>query len=525
MIKIENLSVAFDELLAVNKLNLDIQDGEILGIVGESGSGKSVTALSVMGLLSSEAEIKGGSIRMGEEWLLEEGVPQNKEKLRKFQGSRMSMVFQEPMTSLNPTKKVGGQVDEVLVLHTRMESAERYKKVLEAFKSVGLKNVEKVYDSYPHQLSGGMRQRVMIAMAIILKPQLLIADEPTTALDVRVQSQIIEVLHQINKEQKTTMLFITHDLNLARRLCDRIAVMKDGLLVEIGPTEEVFGSPKEEYTKKLIEAVPSRVKEKKDAPVNTEEPSVNILEVRDLNVYYQEGSNSLFGQKKKRRVVENVSFHVEKGETLGLVGESGCGKTSICKAILGMNKLMEGDVKHFSVRPQMIFQDPYSSLNPAKTIGWLLQEPLRAAGKLDPAFQMTDADRKAAAYDMLHKIGMPDKYFHRWPSQLSGGQRQRISIGQALITRPGLVIADEPVSALDVTIQAQIMELMQKLQEELKLSYLFISHDINVIYKMSDRIMVMKDGKIVEIGDKEELFSNPKEEYTKLLFTDTLTKS
>lgn len=521
MIKIENLSVAFEETLAVNQLNLEIYDGEILGIVGESGSGKSVTALSIMGLLSSEATIKGGSIRMGQDWLIKDGQTQDKDHLRKAQGNRMSMVFQEPMTSLNPTQKVGRQVDEVLVLHTQMETQERYEKVLEAFKSVGLKDVEKVYDSYPHQLSGGMRQRVMIAMAIILKPELLIADEPTTALDVRVQSQIIQVLRKINKEQKTSMLFITHDLNLARRICNRIAVMKDGKLVEIGPTEEVFGNPKEAYTRKLIEAVPSRVKEKEDAPESTEETSVNILEVRDLNVYYHEGSNSLFGQKKKRCVVENATFHLEKGETLGLVGESGCGKTSLCKAILGMNKLVEGEVKHYSVRPQMVFQDPYSSLNPAKTIGWLLQEPLRAAGKLDPAKKMTDADMKAAAYDMLQKIGMPEKYFYRWPSQLSGGQRQRISIGQALITRPGLVIADEPVSALDVTIQAQIMELMQKLQEELQLSYLFISHDINVIYKMSDRIMVMKDGKIVEVGDKEVLFTNPKEEYTKLLFAES----
>jgi len=521
MIKIENLSVAFDETLAVNQLNLEIYDGEILGIVGESGSGKSVTALSIMGLLSSEATIKGGSIRMGEDWLIKDGLAQDKDHLRKAQGNRMSMVFQEPMTSLNPTQKVGGQVDEVLVLHTHMEAQERYDKVMEAFKSVGLKDVEKVYDSYPHQLSGGMRQRVMIAMAIILKPELLIADEPTTALDVRVQNQIIQVLRNINKEQKTSMLFITHDFNLARRICNRIAVMKDGKLVEIGPTEEVFGNPKEAYTRKLIEAVPSRVKEKEDAPETEEEASVNILEVRDLNVYYHEGSNSLFGQKKKRCVVENATFYLEKGETLGLVGESGCGKTSLCKAILGMNKLVEGDVKHYSVRPQMVFQDPYSSLNPAKTIGWLLQEPLRAAGKLDPTQKMTDADMKAAAYDMLQKIGMPEKYFHRWPSQLSGGQRQRISIGQALITRPGLVIADEPVSALDVTIQAQIMELMQKLQEELQLSYLFISHDINVIYKMSDRIMVMKDGKIVEIGDKEVLFTNPKEEYTKLLFAES----
>uniref|UniRef100_UPI0040579A64 dipeptide ABC transporter ATP-binding protein n=1 Tax=Acetatifactor sp. TaxID=1872090 RepID=UPI0040579A64 len=521
MIRIEKLSIAFGETEAVKQLNLEIADGEILGIVGESGSGKSVTALSIMGLLSREATVSSGKIYIGEDLLLEAGVPQDKARLRSYQGSRMSMVFQEPMTSLNPTQKVGRQVDEVLELHTELEPTERREKVLKAFKSVGLRHVEKVYDSYPHQLSGGMRQRVMIAMAIILHPELLIADEPTTALDVRVQNQIIEVLREINEKQKTSMLFITHDLNLARRLCNRIAVMKDGNLVEIGPTEEIFERPKESYTQKLINAVPSRVKGKEVELQEDDSTCERILEVVNLNVYYQEGSNSLFGQKKKRCVVENATFTLEKGETLGLVGESGCGKTSLCKAILGMNKLVDGQVIHRSERPQMVFQDPYSSLNPSKTIGWLLQEPLRAAGKLDPKLQMTKADMEAAAYDMLQKIGIAEKYFNRKPSQLSGGQRQRISIGQALITRPGLVIADEPVSALDVTIQAQIMELMQRLQEELQLSYLFISHDINVIYKMSDRIMVMKEGKIVEIGEKEDLFYHPKEEYTKLLLKES----
>ncbi|MBR6627522.1 MAG: ABC transporter ATP-binding protein, partial [Lachnospiraceae bacterium] len=366
MIRIENLSVVFGETEAVKNLYLNIMDGEILGIVGESGSGKSVTALSVMGLLSAEAQVTGGTIRMGNEVLLQAGQEQDKERMRNFRGSRMSMVFQEPMTSLNPTRRVGAQVDEVLVLHTQMESSARYEKVLEAFRSVGLKDVEKVYDSYPHQLSGGMRQRVMIAMAIILKPELLIADEPTTALDVRVQNQIIEVLRDINEKQKTSMLFITHDLNLARRICDRIAVMKDGKLVELRATEDIFLRPREEYTRKLIEAVPSRVKKKAgENAVNDTVTGDNILEVRDLNVYYQEGSNSLFGQKKQRCVVEQATFSLAKGETLGLVGESGCGKTSLCKAILGMNKLVEGDVKHFSIRPQMIFQDPYSSLNPA----------------------------------------------------------------------------------------------------------------------------------------------------------------
>lgn len=532
MIKIENLSVAFDGTEVVKKLSLTIADGEIVGVVGESGSGKSVTALTMMGLVSEEATITSGKIWYDDTLLLEAGKPRDKALYRSFQGSKMSMIFQEPMTSLNPTKRVGNQVEEMLKLHTTDLTAKQMKeKVLEAFLSVGLKDAERVYECYPHQLSGGMRQRVMIAMAIILHPGLVVADEPTTALDVSVQSQIIRLLRKINKEQKNSMLFITHDLNLAKRLCNRVVVMKDGNVVESGTVNEIFDHPKEEYTRKLIEAVPSREKKMQRFSMNVGDiqnangqnmplQRPDILEVKDLNVSYMDGSNSLFSSKKKKQVVTGATFTMKQGEILGLVGESGCGKTTLSKAILGMNKDVEGSIIHHSNQPQMIFQDPYSSLNPAKTIGWLLQEPLRAAGLRDKQFEMTKADREAAAFDMLHKVGLSDKYFYRKSSQLSGGQRQRISIAQALITRPGLVIADEPVSALDVTIQAQIMELMRKLQEEMKLSFLFISHDINVIYQMSDRIMVMKEGRIVEIGETQEIFDNPKEEYTKQLLAE-----
>lgn len=532
MIKIENLSVAFDGTEVVKKLSLTIADGEIVGVVGESGSGKSVTALTMMGLVSEEATITSGKIWYDDTLLLEAGKPRDKALYRSFQGSKMSMIFQEPMTSLNPTKRVGNQVEEMLKLHTTDLTAKQMKeKVLEAFLSVGLKDAERVYECYPHQLSGGMRQRVMIAMAIILHPGLVVADEPTTALDVSVQSQIIRLLRKINKEQKNSMLFITHDLNLAKRLCNRVVVMKDGNVVESGTVNEIFDHPKEEYTRKLIEAVPSREKKMQRFSLNVGDiqnangqnmplQRPDILEVKDLNVSYMDGSNSLFSSKKKKQVVTGATFTMKQGEILGLVGESGCGKTTLSKAILGMNKDVEGSIIHHSNQPQMIFQDPYSSLNPAKTIGWLLQEPLRAAGLRDKQFEMTKQDREAAAFDMLHKVGLSDKYFYRKSSQLSGGQRQRISIAQALITRPGLVIADEPVSALDVTIQAQIMELMRKLQEEMKLSFLFISHDINVIYQMSDRIMVMKEGRIVEIGETQEIFDNPKEAYTKQLLAE-----
>lgn len=558
MIKIENLSVAFDGAEVVKNVNLELADGEIVGVVGESGSGKSVTALTLMGLVAETARITSGRILFDNVVLREAGKPLDRALYRKYQGAEMSMVFQEPMTSLNPTQRVGRQAEEMLRLHTDFPKEQIRERVLETFEAVGLKDAETVYSCYPHQLSGGMRQRVMIAMAIILHPDLVVADEPTTALDVTVQNQIIDLLREINTKEQNAMLFITHDLNLARRICHRIAVMKDGRVVELGKTEDIFEHPRQEYTKKLIEAAPSRLKRRVSAmsrlSADTAESQATemtetvkekvagragreavlsaaaggeaeaqdafsspVLQVRDLSVFYRDGSNSLFAGKKRRCAVEGASFDIFRGESLGLVGESGCGKTSLSKAILGMNIELTGQVIHNSVRPQMIFQDPYSSLNPSKTIGWLLQEPLRAAGALDKALVMTKADMEAAAYDMLHRVGMEDKYFHRKPSQLSGGQRQRISIGQALITGPGLIVADEPVSALDATIQAQIMELMQKLQQEMRLSYLFISHDINVVYRMCDRIMVMKEGKIIEIGETEELFHHPEQEYTRQL--------
>ncbi len=523
MITIDNLSVAFDGVEVVKHVSLRLEDGEILGVVGESGSGKSVTALTLMGLAPDTAQITTGRILYDNVVLQEAGKPCDKSLYQKYQGARMSMVFQEPMTSLNPTKRVGGQVEEVLKLHTNLTKEESRAKVLETFEAVGLRQGEKVYGSYPHQLSGGMRQRVMIAMAVILHPGLIVADEPTTALDVTIQNQIIALLREINQNQKNAMLFITHDLNLARRLCHKIAVMKDGQVVEYGTGEEIFGNPRQEYTRNLIEAVPSRMRKYQRVFDGSEGRGEKgpVLQVRNLSVFYREGNNSLFSRNRKQRVVSEAEFEIAPGESLGLVGESGCGKTSLSKAILGMNRDIEGEIIHQSLRPQMVFQDPYSSLNPSKTIGWLLQEPLRAAGAADKSRAMTKGDMEAAAHDMLRRVGMGEKYFHRKPSQLSGGQRQRVSIAQALITNPGFIIADEPVSALDVTIQAQIMELLQRLRQEMRLSYLFISHDINVVYQMCDRIMIMKDGRIIEIGETEEIFRSPREEYTKLLLCNS----
>lgn len=518
LIRLENLSVNFGVTEAVRNVSLEIARGEILGVVGESGSGKSVTALTLMGLAAESAAIGSGRVLFDGVALAEAGKPRDKALYRKYQGNRMSMIFQEPMTSLNPTQKVGIQVEEMLKLHTTLGGAERRERVMASFASVGLNEPQLLYDKYPHQLSGGMRQRVMIAMAVILHPDLIVADEPTTALDVTIQNQIISLLKEINEKEKNAMLFITHDLNLARRLCHRVAVMKDGRVVECGPTEEIFENPREAYTRRLIEAVPSRMKprgsDKTGKPASDRQP---VVEVHDLNVYYRESTGRLFGRRKRQCVVRDADFVLYPGEVLGLVGESGCGKSSLSKAVLGMNKDIEGSIRHFSRMPQMVFQDPYSSLNPSKTVGWLLKEPLRAAGARDASLRMSESDMEAEAVDMLRRIGLDEQYMRRIPSQLSGGQRQRISIGQALITRPKFVIADEPVSALDVTLQAQIMELMGKLREEFQVAYLFISHDINIVYHMSDRIMVMKDGRIIEQGRTEEVFAHPREEYTKLL--------
>lgn len=533
MIQIEDLSVAFGGTEVVKHVSLELPDGEILGIVGESGSGKSVTALTLMGLLSPKAEVTTGRILFDDIVLREAGKPCDKALYRRYQGAEMSMVFQEPQTSLNPTQRVGRQVEEVLRLHTALNKEEIRAKVMEAFEAVGLHDSWRVYQSYPHQLSGGMRQRVMIAMAVILHPRLIVADEPTTALDVTIQNQIVDLLREINGKQNNAMLFITHDLHLARRLCHRVAVMKEGCVMETGTAEEIFGHPVQEYTKRLIEAVPSRERGKKKAVRGREDKGdgpreIPVLKVHNLSVYYQDGRDNeptdpkrplwkRFSRKKGQRVIWDADFEIYPGESLGLVGESGCGKTSLSKAILGVNRCIEGEIIHNSLRPQMVFQDPYSSLNPSKTIGWLLQEPLRAAGALDKSLAMPKSEREAAAHDMLQRVGMDGKYFDRYPSELSGGQRQRVSIAQALITNPGFVIADEPVSALDVTIQAQIMELFLRLQQDMHLACLFISHDINVVYQMCDRIMVMKDGRILEIGDTEEVFRRPKADYTKLL--------
>lgn len=477
MLEVRNLTVTFPEGTVVDNLSFSVKKGEILAMIGESGSGKSMTSLSVAGLLPREAQASGEIFFEGQELL---AMPLKKR--RQMQGTDISMVFQEPMTSLNPVMKIGKQVEEILLLHTRLNRAERKQKVLEALGAAGFAEPEKVYSRYPHQLSGGMRQRVMIAMATVLQPKLLIADEPTTALDVTIQEQILTLLKQKNQENEMGILFISHNLEVVRNFCDRILVMYRGRLVECGTAEEIFYHPKEEYTRKLLASIPSGVQSRLAEP-GRRNP---VLEVKNLNVYYAEPH----GQKKQ--VIFDVSFSVGEKETVGLIGESGGGKSSLCKAILGLHSDFDGEIIHYTKQPQMVFQDPYGSLNPAKYIGWILEEPLRIQGKL------SKMERKQKVLYMLDRVGLDASYVKRRPRELSGGQRQRVAIALALILESKFIIADEPVSALDVTIQAQILTLLKELKEEFGLSYLFISHDMAVIREMCDCVLRLKDGRIEE---------------------------
>lgn len=491
MLDIRNLSVSFPENYvrqtdmtdyAVEKISFSMEKGEILAVIGESGSGKSMTALSIAGLLPSDASFSGeiwfDSKESGKKNLLTLSA----EERRMIQGREISMIFQEPMTSLNPVMKIGKQVEEVLVLHTAFDREEREKRVREALEAAGLEDVEALCGKYPHQLSGGMRQRVMIAMAMVLKPQLMIADEPTTALDRRIQGQILELLKKISREQEMGILFISHNLEVVKEFADRILVMHDGKIVESGTTEQIFLSPGEDYTRKLLASIPKGEYTPGEKTVERKP----VLEVEHLDVFYTEK------KEQKKQVIFDASFTIYERETVGLIGESGGGKTSLSRAILGLNRHINGKIKHYTDYPQMIFQDPYGSLNPARTIGWILEEPLRIQRKGDRR------TRKEKVGRMLERVGLDAGFADRRPRELSGGQRQRVSIALALIQESHFIIADEPVSALDVTIQAQILRLLKELKEEFGLSYLFISHDMAVIKEMCDRVLRIEDGRIYE---------------------------
>ena len=543
----EHMTVAFHEDGAwdevVRDANFSIHKGEILGVVGESGSGKSMTALAIMGLLKEHGRITEGQIFFDGREL----TALSPEEYRVLRGCEMSMVFQEPMTSLNPVFTVGKQMEEMLKLHPEFlsvtdagqgceidknaqtlkskgkEQKTVYKQtVLQALRDAGLKEPKQLYGKYPHELSGGMRQRVMIAMAMILRPKLLIADEPTTALDVTIQAKILKLLKEINQKYGISILFISHDLNIIRKMCDRVIVMCKGEMVEQGSVEQIFEAPQQDYTKKLLHAALGELggaegkMQRQDESENAVKAG-HIIELDAVNVFYKEKKAGLFSTAGRKHAVKDVTLHVREGEILGIVGESGSGKSSLAKAIVGLQAQVEGEIRLGTGTPQMVFQDPYGSLNPSKRIGWLLQEPLRLVCP-----EMTEEEREKRVDEILTKVDLPLRYKKRFPSELSGGQRQRVAIALALVLNRKLIVLDEPVSALDVTVQEQILELLLRLRREEGLSYIFISHDMQVIRRVCDYVCVMYQGEIVENAKTEQIFEAPQHVYTKKLIDAAL---
>lgn len=523
LLRIKNLKIAFPKQdgyrTVVDDVSFSVKQGEMVGIVGESGSGKSMTSLSIMRLLAKEASVQGGNIFFqGKDMLT-----MSQTELEQVRGNDVSMVFQEPMTSLNPVLTIEKQLEEVFVLHGESSKKQDTKKeILDMLEQVGLSQGEELLKRYPHELSGGMRQRVMIAMAMLLKPKLLIADEPTTALDVTIQAQILNLIEKLNKEYGTSILLISHDLGVIKKYCSRAIVMCDGKIVEEDTVHNLFYHPKQEYTKKLLEAVPSRkVKNQfssQKEKVTKQSITPSILQVENLSVSYA-NKKGLFGKKQTKEIVKDASLHVMEGEIVGIVGESGSGKTTLSKAIVGLADKSKGEIKMKEKRPVMVFQDPYSSLNPSRKVGWIIEEPLRIQGGIPKK------ERTKRVEEMLLQVGLPIEYRERYIWQLSGGQRQRVSIATALITNAKFIVLDEPVSALDVTIQAQILKLLIELREKYDLSYLFISHDLNVVYQLCDRVYIMNQGQLIENGTTEEIFRSPKTEYTKKLLNSVLSIS
>ena len=543
VLQVEHLRVEFvhdgEVNVAVKDVSFEVCRGRTLGIVGESGSGKSVSSLAVMGLLPKPPACRvTGSIR-----LFADGQQEAVEHIEL--GRHVSMIFQEPMTSLNPVHKCGEQVMEMLLAHEKVDKAEARRRVIELFEEVMLPRPEKIFDSYPHEISGGQKQRVMIAMALVCHPDLLIADEPTTALDVTVQKTILELLRTLQNKYQIGIIFITHDLGVIAQIADDVAVMYKGEIVEQGTAEQVLYHPQHPYTRGLLACRPpldsrphrlptvqdfldGKVPQEVQTPAAKREISATpLLRVRDLEVTYALKKN-LFGKvMQELKAVDGLSFDVLRGETVGLVGESGCGKSTLGRAILQLIERSAGTVEYdgvsldklsFSERKalrrkmQIVFQDPYSSLNPRITVGEAILEPLRSHHLLD-----NDSQRRERVRELMHQVGLSEEWFNRYPHEFSGGQRQRVCIARALVLQPELVICDESVSALDVSVQAQVLNLLNDLKEHYGYTYIFITHDLSVVKFFSDRIMVMEKGRIVEEGPSDQLFAIPQHPYTQRL--------
>lgn len=526
ILEIQDLRVSFitgeSEFEAVKGVNFYVNKGETVGIVGESGSGKSVTARSIMRLLPSPPSfLKSGTILFQGDNL----VTQTEKQMEAIRGKDISMIFQDPMTSTNPTIRVGEQIAEGLMKHQKMTKKQAYEKTIELLKSVGIKNSEERYHQYPHEFSGGMRQRVMITMALACNPALLIADEPTTALDVTIQAQILSIMKQMQERLGTSIILITHDLGVVAGMCDRVIVMKEGEIVEEGTTEEIFANPQHPYTKRLLNALP-KLHEKKEAkqPPHLAQDidlTVPLVEVRNLSKHFDLKKGELL------KAVDDLSFRIFPGETLGLVGESGSGKSTTGRTILQLHEPTDGEVLYKGVpvtrlsknelksmrrHMQIIFQDPYSSLNPRKKVLDIIGEALDVH-KLTTSTEQ----RRARVEELLELVGLKKEHALRYPHEFSGGQRQRIGIARALAVEPNFIVCDEPLSALDVSIQKQVVDLLKDLQQRLGLTYLFIAHDLSMVKHISDRVAVMYGGKIVELAESEELYANPQHPYTKML--------
>jgi peptide/nickel transport system ATP-binding protein len=550
LLSLKKLTIAFKKekeyIPVVHGLNYDLYENEIVGIVGESGSGKSVSSLAVMGLLPLKvSKITSGSLFFNGNEITT--LPDK--EFQKIRGNEIAMIFQEPMSSLNPSLKCGFQVAEILETHTSLSKKEIKTEVISLFAKVKLPNPEELFNKYPHQISGGQKQRVMIAMAIACKPKLLIADEPTTALDVTVQKEIIQLLKELQQETKMSILFISHDLSLVSEIANRVLVMYKGEIVEQGNAKAIFENPQHNYTKALIASRPSlefRLKRlptiqdflsetSKSEIVSAEERKENqekiyakppLLEVKNVEKEYV-STVGLFEKKLSFKAVNDVSFKIYEGETVGLVGESGCGKSTLGNAILQLDKATAGqifykgiditklnkdEIRKLRKEIQMIFQDPYSSLNPRIPIVKAIMEPMKVHG-----LYKNDAERKAKAIEILERVGLGEDFFNRYPHEFSGGQRQRIGIARTIALQPKLIVCDESVSALDISVQAQVLNLLNELKENFGFTYIFISHDLAVVKYMSDQVLVMNKGKIEEIADADELYANPKSAYTKKL--------
>lgn len=549
LLKTKNLSLSFqtenENNSVLEDISFSLEKNEVLGIVGESGSGKSVTALAILGLLDKKAKIGSGEILFEGENLL--SLPEK--KLQQIRGSEISMIFQEPMSSLNPSMKCGKQVSEILLRHKKITPAEAKKETLSLFEKVKLPRPKNIYASYPHQISGGQKQRVMIAMAIACKPKILIADEPTTALDVTVQKEILSLLKSLQEETGMSIIFISHDLAVVSEISDRVVVMYRGKIVEQNGVKEIFHHPKENYTKALLASKPpvsgrpkklATVKDFMGKPPEIEMEKIAERQARHKKIYENPpllevinldkefvSNPGWFEKKLKIKAVNQVSLKIYEGETLGLVGESGCGKSTLGNVLLRLLPATSGKVlykgeeitklsgeKLRGLRKdiQIIFQDPFSSLNPRIPVGKAIMEPMRVHG-----LHKNQAERKEKTMDLLKRVGLSEEHFYRYPHEFSGGQRQRIGIARTIALQPKLIVCDESVSALDISVQAQVLNLLNELKEKFGFTYIFISHDLAVVKYMADQLLVMNQGEIVERGDADEVYSNPKEPYTRKL--------